>query len=47
MLYDAMGNGPAALSDLERYLELSPESADNEMITKIIDQLRQSKQWLQ
>jgi regulator of sirC expression with transglutaminase-like and TPR domain len=47
LLYNAMGNGPAALRDLERYLELSPESADNEMITNIIDQLRQSKQWLQ
>jgi regulator of sirC expression with transglutaminase-like and TPR domain len=47
LLYEAMGNGPSALRDLQRYLALSPTSDDNELIMRKIDQLRQSKQWLQ
>jgi regulator of sirC expression with transglutaminase-like and TPR domain len=47
LLYETMGNGPSALRDLQRYLALSPASADKELITQKIARLRQSKQWLQ
>jgi regulator of sirC expression with transglutaminase-like and TPR domain len=43
LLYEAMGNHTFALRDLEHYLELTPETADREMLTQKINLLRQSQ----
>jgi regulator of sirC expression with transglutaminase-like and TPR domain len=46
LLYEAMGNSAFAVRDLERYLDILPETGDKEMIELKINQLRRTKQWL-
>ena len=43
LLYEAMGNDVFAVRDLERYLQLAPESDDNDLISQKIELLRQSR----
>jgi regulator of sirC expression with transglutaminase-like and TPR domain len=46
LIYEAMGNSAFAIRDMERYLELSPTSEDNELITLKINQLRHVQRWV-
>lgn len=45
-LYEAMGNHAYALQDLLRYLEVSPASAERDMILEKISMLRKSQRWI-
>jgi regulator of sirC expression with transglutaminase-like and TPR domain len=46
LIYEAMGNSAFAVRDLERYIELSPTSDDDEQVALKLSQLRQVRQWM-